>query len=100
MDFCQSCMVGINSPEAYERLLHDAARGDSTYFTRWDEVSSAWSFVDHIAKAWREEPGDLAFYPAGTWGPEEADKLLAQDGFHWWPVNGQEEDNVVWKVNE
>ncbi|ULO08324.1 glucose-6-phosphate dehydrogenase [Paenibacillus sp. 19GGS1-52] len=99
MDFCQSCMVGINSPEAYERLLHDAARGDSTYFTRWDEVSSAWSFVDRIAKAWKEESSDLASYPAGSWGPVEADQLLAQDGFHWWPVNGQEEDNVVWQVN-
>jgi glucose-6-phosphate 1-dehydrogenase len=99
MDFCQSCMVGINSPEAYERLLHDAARGDSTYFTRWDEVSSAWSFVDRIAKAWKEENSDLASYPAGSWGPVEADQLLAQEGFHWWPVNGQEEDNVVWRVN-
>ncbi|WP_313640655.1 glucose-6-phosphate dehydrogenase [Paenibacillus sp. FSL K6-0276] len=99
MDFCQSCLVGINSPEAYERLLHDAARGDSTYFTRWDEVSSAWSFVDRIAKAWKEESSDLSSYPAGTWGPVEADQLLAQDGFHWWPVNGQEEDNVVWLKN-
>lgn len=99
MDFCQSCLVGINSPEAYERLLHDAARGDSTYFTRWDEVSSAWSFVDRIAKAWKEESSDLSAYPAGTWGPVEADQLLAQDGFHWWPVNGQEEDNVVWLKN-
>lgn len=99
MDFCQSCLVGINSPEAYERLLHDAARGDSTYFTRWDEVSSAWSFVDRIAKAWKEDTTDLASYPAGTWGPAEADALLEQDGFHWWPVNGQEEDNVVWHVN-
>lgn len=99
MDFCQSCMVGINSPEAYERLLHDAARGDSTYFTRWDEVSSAWSFVDRIAQAWKEESNDLASYPAGSWGPVEADQLLAQEGFHWWPVNGQDEDNVVWRVN-
>ncbi|WP_025690046.1 glucose-6-phosphate dehydrogenase [Paenibacillus zanthoxyli] len=99
MDFCQSCLVGINSPEAYERLLHDAAQGDSTYFTRWDEVSSAWSFVDHIAKAWKEDAGDLASYPAGTWGPVEAAQLLEQDGFHWWPVNGQKESNVVWSVN-
>ncbi|MDT3427949.1 glucose-6-phosphate 1-dehydrogenase [Paenibacillus forsythiae] len=98
MDFCQSSLVGINSPEAYERLLHDAARGDSTYFTRWDEVSSAWSFVDHIAKAWREDSSDLASYPAGAWGPVEAAKLLEQDGFHWWPVNGQKDDSVVWSV--
>ncbi|AOZ93519.1 glucose-6-phosphate dehydrogenase [Paenibacillus crassostreae] len=97
MDFCQSCMVGINSPEAYERLLHDAARGESTYFTRWDEVASAWSFVDHIAKAWADEPSKLSTYPAGSWGPKEADELLAKDGFHWWPVNGQDEDNVVWQ---
>ncbi|SMF71430.1 glucose-6-phosphate 1-dehydrogenase [Paenibacillus uliginis N3/975] len=96
MDFCQSCMVGINSPEAYERLLHDAARGDSTYFTRWDEVASAWSFVDRIAEAWRENQGELETYPAASWGPTQADELLEKDGFHWWPVNGQEEDNVVW----
>ncbi|OAB48581.1 glucose-6-phosphate dehydrogenase [Paenibacillus antarcticus] len=96
MDFCQSCMVGINSPEAYERLLHDAVRGESTYFTRWDEVASAWSFVDRIAEAWAEDPGKLSTYPAGSWGPTEADELLEKDGFHWWPVNGQDEDNVVW----
>ncbi|NOJ71513.1 glucose-6-phosphate dehydrogenase [Paenibacillus alvei] len=96
MDFCQSCMVGINTPEAYERLIFDAARGDSTYFTRWDEVATAWSFVDNIAKAWKKSDEDLFTYPAGSWGPEQADKLLQEDGFHWWPVNGQEESEVVW----
>ncbi|WP_339832573.1 glucose-6-phosphate dehydrogenase [Paenibacillus sp. FSL R7-0272] len=99
MDFCQSCMIGINSPEAYERLLHDAAEGDSTYFTRWDEVATAWSFVDRIAAAWGRNQGELHTYPAGTWGPEETAKLLEQDGFHWWPVNGQDEDSVIWHVN-
>ncbi|AJS60094.1 glucose-6-phosphate dehydrogenase [Paenibacillus sp. IHBB 10380] len=97
MDFCQSCMIGINSPEAYERLLHDAVRGESTYFTRWDEVASAWSFVDKIAEAWAQNPGDIVQYPAGSWGPIEADKLLEEDGFHWWPVNGQIEDKVIWQ---
>lgn len=96
MEFCQSCQVGINSPEAYERLIHDAANGDSTYFTRWDEVATAWAFVDRIASAWAQNPADISKYPAGSWGPKEADELLAKDGFHWWPVNGQEEDNVVW----
>ena len=99
MDFCQSCMIGINSPEAYERLLHDAAERDSTYFTRWDEVATAWSFVDRIAAAWGQNQGELHTYPAGTWGPEATDKLLEQDGFHWWPVNGQDEDSVIWQVN-
>ncbi|MCM3338859.1 glucose-6-phosphate dehydrogenase [Paenibacillus sp. MER TA 81-3] len=96
MDFCQSCMIGINTPEAYERLIFDAARGDSTYFTRWDEVASAWTFVDRIANAWKEDNNDLFLYPAGSWGPTQADEMLAEDGFHWWPVNGQEESQVVW----
>ncbi|WP_274366216.1 glucose-6-phosphate dehydrogenase [Paenibacillus thermotolerans] len=95
MDFCQSSAVGINTPEAYERLLHDAVRGDSTYFTRWDEVASAWRFVDVIAKAWSESPDDLEFYPAGSWGPEGAKRLLEKDGNRWWPVNGQRDDDVI-----
>ncbi|MFC5702833.1 glucose-6-phosphate dehydrogenase [Cohnella faecalis] len=99
MEFCQSCQIGINTPEAYERLIFDAARGDHTYFTRWDELAVAWKLIDPIASAWHEDSSDLTFYPAGSWGPEEADKLLAADGFHWWPVNGQEEDNVVWVSN-
>lgn len=96
MDFCQSCEIGLNTPEAYERLLDDAARGDSTYFTRWDEVAHAWEFVDPIARAWMENKDPIKHYPAGTWGPAEASELLAQDGFRWWPVNGQKEDEVVW----
>lgn len=97
MDFCQSCQVGLNTPEAYERLLYDAARGDSTYFTRWDEVALAWKYVDKIAAAWGERTDDLHLYPAGTWGPERAQQMLAEDGFRWWPVQGQEEDEVTWE---
>uniref|UniRef100_UPI0005A97939 glucose-6-phosphate dehydrogenase n=1 Tax=Paenibacillus gorillae TaxID=1243662 RepID=UPI0005A97939 len=99
MEFCQSCQIGLNTPEAYERLIHDAVRGDSTYFTRWDEVAQAWEFVDRIAAAWRDDSADLKHYPAGSWGPKAAEELLAKDGFHWWPVNGQEEDNVIWITN-
>jgi glucose-6-phosphate 1-dehydrogenase len=100
MDFCQSCQVGLNTPEAYERLLHDAVRGDSTYFTRWDEVASAWSFIDRIAEAWSQSSDDLHPYPAGSWGPEAARELLARDGFRWWPVNGQHEGEVIWVEGE
>jgi glucose-6-phosphate 1-dehydrogenase len=96
MDFCQSCQVGLNTPEAYERLLYDAARGESTYFTRWDEVALQWRFVDRIVQAWGQDSRDLNLYPAGSWGPEAMDKLLAEDGFHWWPINGQEESDVLW----
>lgn len=98
MDFCQSCQIGINTPEAYERLLYDATRGDSTYFTRWDEVALAWSYVDRIAAAWSEKTEDLKHYPAGSWGPEEASKLLSDDGFKWWPINGQNEGEVDWEA--
>ncbi|TVX98613.1 glucose-6-phosphate dehydrogenase [Cohnella terricola] len=99
MEFCQSCQVGINTPEAYERLIFDAARGEGTYFTRWDELAAAWKIIDPIAAAWKEHAIEPALYPAGSWGPEEADRLLEEDGFHWWPVNGQDEDNVVWVSN-
>jgi len=99
MEFCQSCQIGINTPEAYETLIHDALQGDSTYFTRWDEVSAAWQFVDRIAGAWRDGGGELLPYPAGSWGPKRADELLAEDGYFWWPVNGQDEDNVIWVSN-
>ncbi len=99
MDFCQSCQVGLNTPEAYERLLYDAARGDSTYFTRWDEVALAWKFVDRIAAAWSEDDRDLETYAAGSWGPKGAEELLARDGFSWWPVNGQEAGESVWVTN-
>ncbi|WP_426451527.1 glucose-6-phosphate dehydrogenase [Paenibacillus sp. S-38] len=96
MDFCQSCQVGLNTPEAYERLIYDAARGDSTYFTRWDEVALAWKYVDKIAAEWGSD--GLQLYSAGTWGPEKAQQLLAEDGFRWWPVNGQDEGEVAWET--
>lgn len=98
MDFCQNCVVGLNTPEAYERLIYDAVRGESTYFTRWDEVAAAWEYIDPIADAWAESGADLSYYEAGTWGPEAARQLLADDGFKWWPVNGQEEGEAVWTI--
>jgi glucose-6-phosphate 1-dehydrogenase len=80
----------INSPEAYERLLHDAIHGDSTFFTRWDEVSLAWKFVDPLAEAFTSNQLQLQTYASGSWGPEAASELLARDGAEWWPVYGQE----------
>jgi glucose-6-phosphate 1-dehydrogenase len=63
-------------PEAYERLLLDALRGDATLFTRSDELDAAWEFVTPILEAWRGGPAP-AFpnYAAGTWGPAEAERL-------------------------
>ena len=64
------------APEAYERLLLDALRGDPTLFLRSDEVAAAWGFVDPILAAWRDPPPPaVPNYAAGTWGPAEADGL-------------------------
>jgi glucose-6-phosphate 1-dehydrogenase len=85
MDFHYGTSFGKASPEAYERLLLDAMSGDATLFARRDEVEQAWAFVDVIEHAWAEkkDPPGLFFYPAGSWGPEEADDLLVRDGRTW-----------------
>lgn len=86
MDFCQNCQIGSNSPEAYERLLYDVMRGDSTLFTRWDEVEYSWKLVDMIAEAWTTQKIELPNYEAGSWGPKEADELLHRDQRKWWNI--------------
>ena len=85
MDFHYGTSFGKASPEAYERLLLDAMSGDATLFARRDEVEEAWAFIDPIEDAWhaKKDAPDLFFYPAGSWGPEKADDLLAGDGRAW-----------------
>jgi glucose-6-phosphate 1-dehydrogenase len=85
MDFHYGTSFGKASPEAYERLLLDAMSGDPTLFARRDEVEQAWSFIDPIEEAWADKKNSppLFFYPAGSWGTEEADELLERDGRVW-----------------
>lgn len=83
LDFCQNCAVGEVSPDAYEKLLLDVMAGDSTLFTRWDEVEYSWKLMDNISQAWNLQNPDCPIYPAGTWGPSEADELMKQDGRRW-----------------
>lgn len=83
MDFCQNCLNGFNSPEAYERLLYDVMRGDSTLFTRWDEVEYSWKFVDQVAKWWEESKVPISIYPSNSWGPQASAELLKQEGRDW-----------------
>jgi len=84
MDFHYGTSFGKASPEAYERLLLDAMSGDATLFARRDEVEDAWAFIDTIENVWTgKNPPPLTFYPAGSWGPEEADGLLVRDGRAW-----------------
>jgi glucose-6-phosphate 1-dehydrogenase len=85
MDFHYGTTFGKASPEAYERLLLDAMSGDATLFARRDEVEEAWAFIDVIENTWsaKKSVPELYFYPAGSWGPEAADELLARDGRAW-----------------
>ena len=85
MDFHYGTSFGKASPEAYERLLLDAMSGDATLFARRDEVEQAWAFVDAIEQAWHggATAPELFEYPAGSWGPDAADDLLAREGRTW-----------------
>ncbi|WP_313501689.1 glucose-6-phosphate dehydrogenase [Kaistella carnis] len=73
-----------DSPEAYETLLLDAITGDQTLFMRADQVEAAWEFIMPILNYW-EKNTDQNFpnYAADSWGPENAEALIAKDGFHW-----------------
>jgi glucose-6-phosphate 1-dehydrogenase len=71
------------SPEAYERLILDAMRGDATLFTRNDEIEALWGIIDPILTAWEKDTSSpLADYQAGSAGPPEADALL-EGGRQW-----------------
>ncbi|MDX6664365.1 MAG: glucose-6-phosphate 1-dehydrogenase, partial [Solirubrobacteraceae bacterium] len=79
MEFLYGTAFLSQSPEAYERLIMDAMRGDATLFTRNDEVEAQWRICDPIVAKWEAEPGPLPQYPAGSQGPEEASVLLRGD---------------------
>ncbi|HET7785869.1 MAG TPA: glucose-6-phosphate dehydrogenase [Myxococcales bacterium] len=83
MDFRYGSIFGA-TPEAYERLLLDALRGDQTLFTRRDEVEAAWKIVGNILKVTESAEFPAPYpYEAGTWGPTASDELMAQDGRTW-----------------
>ncbi len=74
----------IEPPEAYETLLLDVMEGDATLFMRADQVECAWSVVDPVLEVWNSvEASDFPNYPSGSWGPESAETLIAQDGRSW-----------------
>jgi len=79
MEFLYGTAFLSQSPEAYERLITDAMRGDATLFTRNDEVEAQWLICDPIVAAWEQTPGPLPTYQAGSQGPQEAERLLRGD---------------------
>ena len=84
MDFTYAEAFGNQAHPAYETLLLDCMIGDPTLFTRSDEVEMAWSIIDPVLDYWSKHPAtSLPTYPAGTWGPKEADSLLDGDHTRW-----------------
>ena len=83
MDFLYGAAFAEETSDAYERLLLDALIGDPTLFIRTDEVEQAWRIVAPLLEAFAHGEPAVARYPAGTWGPKEADRLLERDGRTW-----------------
>jgi glucose-6-phosphate 1-dehydrogenase len=77
MEFLYGTSFLSQSPEAYERLIMDAMRGDATLFTRNDEVEAQWRIIDPILERWEQDDAPLPTYPAGSPGPVEAGQILA-----------------------
>ncbi len=82
MDFAYGESFTESSPEAYERLILDVLLGDSNLFPRTEEVELSWKILDPIEEYW-DTHGKPAQYPSGTWGPVEADEMLAREGRSW-----------------
>ncbi|AXQ57822.1 MULTISPECIES: glucose-6-phosphate dehydrogenase [Streptomyces] len=82
MDFAYGESFTESSPEAYERLILDVLLGDANLFPRTEEVELSWRILDPIEEYW-DTHGKPAQYPAGSWGPKEADEMLARDGRSW-----------------
>src|SRR6266487_4640121 len=71
-------------PEAYETLLEDVMEGNPTLFMRADQVEAAWRVITPIMETWQHrKPVDFPNYAPGSWGPEDAEALVAKDGHHW-----------------
>jgi glucose-6-phosphate 1-dehydrogenase len=84
MVFDYSAKTKIDAPEAYETLLLDVISGDQTLFMRADQVEAAWEVVMPVLDYWENNKmNNFPNYPANSWGPENAEALIAKDGFHW-----------------
>ncbi len=92
MDFSYHDAFGAETPAAYETLLLDAMRGDPTLFTRRDEVEAEWRIITPIEEAWAEIPAPpFPNYPAGSEGPEAADRLIKCGHLRWRSLKREEE---------
>lgn len=95
MDFMYKDNYTQSLPEAYETLLLDVLEGDATSFMRTDQIEYAWKVVMPILNAWKKYPAkQLQFYPAGSWGPPAADKLLRPYAKEWYKLTSRPQGGV------
>ena len=84
MDFEYADYFGSTPQTGYETLLYDCMQGDSTLFHRSDMVEASWEAVTPVLDVWKTlVPRNFPNYPAGSWGPKEADDLIQRDGRQW-----------------
>ena len=84
MDFHYRSSFDGSLPEAYERLLLEALAGDASLFTRSDSIEAAWNLLDPILQGWEAQArAGLVVYPVGSWGPKQAERLVARDERNW-----------------
>jgi glucose-6-phosphate 1-dehydrogenase len=83
MDFSYHTSFGAPSQDAYATLINDCLNGEATLFDRGDGVEAAWSLLEPVVRKWSEPSRSVAMYPAGSWGPPEAETLLGRHAFAW-----------------
>lgn len=83
MDFCYPNTGEGVHPDAYERVLVDALRGDKTLFATSDEVMASWGIVENVLHTWNMSGADMQAYPMGSWGPEAATQLAERANTAW-----------------
>lgn len=83
MGFSYSEAFTAKQPDAYERVLVDAIRGDKTLFTTDEEVLASWRIIEAVLQAWKKNDGSMIIYESGSWGPPEANLLAEKSGAAW-----------------
>ena len=95
MSFNYDHAYSTDPPEAYETLILDVMLGDATLFMRGDQVESAWEIIMPILDKWQSTSSiDFPNYASGSWGPEEAEALIARDGHNWIMIPAKAAENL------
>ena len=83
MDFRYEEAFPFERHSAHERIILDCVKGDLMLFARQDSVEAMWDVVDPINRLWEKVAPEFPNYPAGSWGPSEADDLIKGEGYSW-----------------